>query len=58
MKEIDDIQRALESPITESGDYISDTYLRAIEIATAPTIWPYVLLHLKTSPGTPINVMR
>ncbi|MBP9738181.1 hypothetical protein KBD20_00660 [Candidatus Saccharibacteria bacterium] len=39
MIEIDGIQRAFESPITESGDYISDTYFRAIEIATAPTIW-------------------
>ena len=38
MIEIDSITRALDSPASEDGDYTSDEYLKAIELATAPHV--------------------
>lgn len=36
MIEIDGIQRALERPITEAGDYISDDYFKLLDLTTSP----------------------
>lgn len=36
MIEIDGVQRLLERPITEAGDYLSDEYFRLIDLATTP----------------------
>lgn len=38
MIEIDGVRRELERPVTEAGDYISDTYERVIDHATAPEL--------------------
>jgi hypothetical protein len=36
MLEIDGVRRQLQKPIWESGDYISDEYLKLIDITTSP----------------------
>lgn len=36
MIEIDGVRRALEGPMTEAGDYISDEYLKVIDLSTTP----------------------
>lgn len=36
MIEIDEVRLALQTPVTESGDYISDEYLNLIDVSTSP----------------------
>jgi hypothetical protein len=38
MLEIDGVQRELEVPATEAGDYISDEYQLLLDLSTAPQI--------------------
>lgn len=50
MIEIEGIQRQLEKPIWESGDYISDEWLRLIDLTTHPdTSSPVVLSGLASA---------
>ncbi len=36
MIEIDGVTQSLERPVSSSGDFIADMYLRAIDLSTAP----------------------
>jgi len=39
MVEIDGIRLALALPVTEAGDYISDEYLKVIDLVTTPVLY-------------------